>query len=241
MLCFWRVFFFLPEWLQKKRPYLTLDKTLFIFFLSPHPKSRLLMGSAITSYVSLLTSTSWFTCLLTSLFSAISTWQALPGCYFWTGPWALPWWSQCYLFRLKFKKKIVSQILIDSDEERKEVTSCYCAVPKPQGQQTPSAVCKFSSLSLKQTHTIHGKNLFWCRSHKVNVYPVFEQLIHPSKRSPIFGPTTLGSSYPAPAPELKLILASTVSCLETAQLPPKRNYMQSYNRVGWQKNYTSSS
>lgn len=44
-----------------------------------------------------------------------------------------------------------------------------------------------------------------CRNHKVNVYPVFEHLIHPSKRSSIFWPTALGSSYPEVA-ELKLIL-----------------------------------
>lgn len=66
----------------------------------------------------------------------------------------------------------------------------------------------------------------------MNVYLVFEQMIHPSKSSSIFELTTLGSSYPAAATELKLILASTVTCLETAQIPPKRNYMQSYSIVG---------
>lgn len=66
----------------------------------------------------------------------------------------------------------------------------------------------------------------------MNVYSVFEQLIHPSKRSSNFGPTALGSSYPAPATELELILAGMVSSLETAQLPPKRNYVQRYSRVG---------
>lgn len=84
-----------------------------------------------------------------------------------------PWWSQCYLFRLKFKKTM-SQILIDSNEERKEhPVLTQDAMPKPQGQQIPPAVCQFSSLSLKEMHNIHGENLFWYRSHKVNVYPVF--------------------------------------------------------------------
>lgn len=117
-------------------------------------------------------------------------------------------------------------------EREKHLVLIQGAVPIPHGQQTPPAVCQFSCLSLKETHNTHGKNLFWCRSHKVNVYLMFEQLIYPSKRSFICGPTTLGSSYPAAATELKPISASTVSCLETEQLPLKRNYMQSYSRVG---------
>lgn len=101
--------------------------------------------------VSLLRSTHWSLCLLTSLLSTISMLQALPGPCFWSGRWALQWWSWCYPFRLKSQKPMTqswrSKWTQMGRKEREQpsvlITNIVCCAKtkEPQGQQTCPAAC----------------------------------------------------------------------------------------------------
>lgn len=135
------------------------------------------------------------------------------------------------------------KVQMDSDgKERKGATFCphhqYCVLC--QNKRATRAANMSCSLLLRMKrnlllfesegdplHTWEKSVLGWELQSECLPCVWSAELVRASKRSPIFGPTTLVTSYPGVPAELKPILANTVSCLKTAQLPPKRNHMQS--------------
>lgn len=159
------------------------------------------MWSTITTCISLLRSTSWFTYLLSSLVSTISTWQTLPGPYFLNDPYVLSWLSQ-FSSQTEVQKHCVSDPNwsgLRGKKGRNTLSSFGVLCPNLMSCKHLLAVC--NSLLWVWRRLIKYMGKICCSVGGTKWIFTFTDVS--SQRGEFhLWTTTLGSSYPAEATEL---------------------------------------